>query len=193
MPRQGAAAAVARRQQMPWRAVHRAARGGRNSTETGATPRRSAGRMAPLQPTPTPRPTACRDGARVTTTPRSQVCSPPPAPYLLHASGILTCIHAGMYLNALVMFATIFGRSSVGADWPDGQVVNGQALPCAGDVLTRADAEALQRIADAVVLGADGKRRSAWIFKEELGEGEGRGRGRERERERERERGGGGG
>jgi hypothetical protein len=72
---------------------------------------------------------------------------------------------AGMYLNALVMFATIFGRSSVGADWPDGQLVNGQALPCAGGVLTQADAEALQRVADAVVLGADGRRRGAWMRK----------------------------
>ena len=74
---------------------------------------------------------------------------------------------AGMYLNALVMFATLFGRSPIGAAWPDGQLVNGEPLPLArrgdGPVLMSAEwAAALQRIAHKVVLDESGRRRKAW-------------------------------
>lgn len=81
---------------------------------------------------------------------------------------------AGMYLNSLVMYATLFGKSPIGAAWPDGQIVNGEALPVAqrhdggeggrpGPVLMDAPtALSLQKIAHAVVLGADGRRRSVW-------------------------------
>eukprot|EP01046_Picozoa_sp_COSAG06_P029571 COSAG06_NODE_2749_length_6349_cov_6.086400_5_plen_201_part_00 len=73
----------------------------------------------------------------------------------------------GMYLNALVMYATLFGKSPVGAAWPDGQVIDGNALPLAvrpgaPELMNADDAAALQRIAEAVVLGADGERRAAW-------------------------------
>jgi hypothetical protein len=40
--------------------------------------------------------------------------------------GVCTCDHhpslAGAYLNSLVVYATIFGKSPIGAAWPDGQV-----------------------------------------------------------------------
>ena len=122
-----------------------------------------------------------------------------------------------MYLNALVMYATLFGtfllrtiqyidlsfrcrsfaadsgpmtdilmlyslsgagKTPVGAAWPDGQIINGEPLPKAqrtdlpsahgthngvGPVLMdAATALSLQKIAHAVVLGADGQRRSVW-------------------------------
>lgn len=55
----------------------------------------------------------------------------------------------GMYLNALVFYATLFNASPVGAAWPDGtQVVDGMRMPAVG----AAEARSLQRIARDVVL-----------------------------------------
>ena len=54
------------------------------------------------------------------------------------------------YLNACVFYATLFGRSPVGAAYPDGDtVVDGMKLPA---ILDAEDAEALQRIAARIVL-----------------------------------------
>ena len=61
-----------------------------------------------------------------------------------------------------VIYATIFGRSTLGAAFPDGQTIDGHALPRAGTLLNAEYAASLQRIADAVVLGPDGRRRVAW-------------------------------
>eukprot|EP00854_Cymbomonas_tetramitiformis_P000900 gene900-1413_t len=66
----------------------------------------------------------------------------------------------GIYLNALVFYATLFGRSPEGATWPAGQMVDGDLLPGDGMVrgdnttgaMTREEAETLQRIAAKVVL-----------------------------------------
>jgi len=54
----------------------------------------------------------------------------------------------GQYLNALVFYATLFGASPLGADWPRGQVVDGMKLP----TIDSQDAVALQHIAHDVVL-----------------------------------------
>mmetsp|Transcript_140364 Transcript_140364/g.448635 ORF Transcript_140364/g.448635 Transcript_140364/m.448635 type:complete len:494 (-) Transcript_140364:77-1558(-) len=62
----------------------------------------------------------------------------------LHASA------AGMYLNALVFYATLFKRSPLGVAVPDGvTVVDGLVLP----KVSLEDAEALQQIAHDVVMG----------------------------------------
>ena len=68
------------------------------------------------------------------------------------------------YLNALVMFATIFKTSPIGANYPNGQLINGYPLPDATihGVLSAADASALQRVAHAVVLGDEGERHALW-------------------------------
>ena len=56
----------------------------------------------------------------------------------------------GMYLNALVFYATLFKRSPIGAAWPDGKIeVDGMVLPA---INSAADARAMQRIAHDVVL-----------------------------------------
>jgi len=56
----------------------------------------------------------------------------------------------GMYLNALVFYATLFKRSPIGAAWPDGKIeVDGMVLPA---ISSAADARAMQRIAHDVVL-----------------------------------------
>mmetsp|Transcript_118764 Transcript_118764/g.298696 ORF Transcript_118764/g.298696 Transcript_118764/m.298696 type:complete len:466 (+) Transcript_118764:61-1458(+) len=54
----------------------------------------------------------------------------------------------GQYLNALVFFATLFEESPIGAAWPQGQVVDGMALP----TIDGQDAATLQRLAHEVVL-----------------------------------------
>merc|ERR1719401_1861558 len=54
----------------------------------------------------------------------------------------------GMYLNALIFFATLFRRSPIGAAWPQGQVVDGIQLPS----VTEEDARSLQEIAHDVVV-----------------------------------------
>jgi len=54
----------------------------------------------------------------------------------------------GMYLNALVFYATLFKSSPIGAAFPQGQTVDGMVLP----TIDAADAEALQHIAHDVVL-----------------------------------------
>eukprot|EP00908_Phaeocystis_cordata_P018031 Transcript_29405.p6 GENE.Transcript_29405~~Transcript_29405.p6 ORF type:complete len:182 (-),score=63.55 Transcript_29405:3172-3717(-) len=57
---------------------------------------------------------------------------------------------AAQYLNACVFYASLFGRSPVGAAYPDGQtVVDGMRLPALADP---EEAATLQRIAAAVVL-----------------------------------------
>jgi len=57
---------------------------------------------------------------------------------------------AAQYLNACVFYATLFGRSPVGAAFPDGRTeVDGMRLPALAGA---AEAAALQRIAAAVVL-----------------------------------------
>mmetsp|Transcript_51489 Transcript_51489/g.165379 ORF Transcript_51489/g.165379 Transcript_51489/m.165379 type:complete len:498 (-) Transcript_51489:156-1649(-) len=57
---------------------------------------------------------------------------------------------AGMYLNALVFYATLFKRSPLGAGVPDGTAeVDGMVVP----KVSREDAEALQQIAHDVVMG----------------------------------------
>jgi len=57
---------------------------------------------------------------------------------------------AGMYLNALVFYATLFKRSPLGVAVPDGvTVVDGLVLP----KVSLEDAEALQQIAHDVVMG----------------------------------------
>ena len=66
----------------------------------------------------------------------------------------------GMYLNACILYATLFGRSPVGAATPAGQVADGLELPgddaIRGDgvvgALTKTEARALQQIAADVVL-----------------------------------------
>ena len=56
----------------------------------------------------------------------------------------------GMYLNALVFFATLFKKSPIGAAWPDGAVsVDGMVLPA---IASAEDAKALQRIAHDAVM-----------------------------------------
>jgi len=56
----------------------------------------------------------------------------------------------GMYLNALVFYATLFKKSPIGAAWPDGKTsVDGMVLP----KIDEADAVAMQHIAHDVVMG----------------------------------------
>lgn len=60
-----------------------------------------------------------------------------------HASAI------SMYLNALVFYATLFGKTPVGAAWPDGsQTVDGMRMPA----VDADEARSMQRIAADVVL-----------------------------------------
>lgn len=54
----------------------------------------------------------------------------------------------GMYLNALVFFATLFKESPIGADFPNGQMVDGMKLPS----ISEESAKALQQIAHDVVI-----------------------------------------
>mmetsp|Transcript_159720 Transcript_159720/g.512465 ORF Transcript_159720/g.512465 Transcript_159720/m.512465 type:complete len:367 (-) Transcript_159720:70-1170(-) len=54
----------------------------------------------------------------------------------------------GMYLNALVFYATLFKSSPIGAAFPQGQTVDGMVLP----TIDAADAKALQHIAHDVVM-----------------------------------------
>ena len=53
-----------------------------------------------------------------------------------------------MYLNALVFYAVLFGKSPVGAAWPNAQVVDGMQMP----VVDAGEAASMQRIAADVVL-----------------------------------------
>jgi len=55
----------------------------------------------------------------------------------------------GMYLNALVFYATLFESSPIGAGVPNGQVIDGMTLP----TVDPEDAEALQQIAYDTVMG----------------------------------------
>lgn len=55
----------------------------------------------------------------------------------------------GMYLNALVFFATLFKQSPKGAAIPDGQTVDGMVMP----TVSKKVAEALQQIAHDTVMG----------------------------------------
>uniref|UniRef100_A0A6U6P815 SGNH hydrolase-type esterase domain-containing protein n=1 Tax=Zooxanthella nutricula TaxID=1333877 RepID=A0A6U6P815_9DINO len=56
---------------------------------------------------------------------------------------------AGMYLNALVFYATLYKSSPIGAGVPQGEVVDGMALPTIG----ADEARALQHIAHDTVMG----------------------------------------
>lgn len=60
-----------------------------------------------------------------------------------HASAL------GMYLNALVFYATLFESSPIGAGVPNGQVVDGMTLP----TISQEDADALQQLAHDTVMG----------------------------------------
>jgi|EP01047_Picozoa_sp_COSAG01_P018418 hypothetical protein len=93
----------------------------------------------------------------------SKYCTPGKCSVDHHAS------LAGAYLNACVLFATLFKKSPIGAAHPDGQVINGMPLPHGSwppeaPALTAADALSLQRIAHQVVLGHDTKfsRHNLW-------------------------------
>merc|ERR1740121_424202 len=55
----------------------------------------------------------------------------------------------GMYLNALVFYATLFESSPIGAAVPSGQVVDGMVLP----TISEEDAVALQHLAHDTVMG----------------------------------------
>jgi len=54
----------------------------------------------------------------------------------------------GQYLNALVFYATLFKESPIGADWPQGQTVDGLVMPTIDEEM----AKALQQIAHEVVM-----------------------------------------
>lgn len=63
----------------------------------------------------------------------------------------IDCKHpsmAGMYLNALVFYATLFKDDPVGAAWPDGGVVDGMALRAVDED----EAKVLQRLARDTVM-----------------------------------------
>jgi hypothetical protein len=59
-----------------------------------------------------------------------------------HASAI------SMYLNALVFYTTLLKKSPIGADWPNGQTVDGMLMP----VVDAEDAKAMQHIVHEVIL-----------------------------------------
>ena len=54
-----------------------------------------------------------------------------------------------MYLNALTFFSTLFKTSPLGADYPNGQVVDGMTLPTISDP---DDVAALQQLAHDTVM-----------------------------------------
>lgn len=69
-----------------------------------------------------------------------------------HSENIHVDHHAsalGMYLNALVFYATLFEQSPIGAAVPNGQVIDNMTLP----TISAEDAEALQHIAHDTVMG----------------------------------------
>lgn len=53
-----------------------------------------------------------------------------------------------MYLNSLVFFATLFKKSPIGAQWPNGQTVDGMVMP----TVDPDDAKTMQRIAHDIVM-----------------------------------------